>query len=724
MSRKQALKLKKEQARLEALEGRLERLYRQGADDEFLELAQGRARDLSPASAERYGQVVDRALRRALAGADLPRLGRLLARIGRDARMRPLAALAETVLHLAEGRLDEARAGLATLAPEAADGAPWLPGLAAALAALCPPEAAGALPVLADCGGIGAPGAQAVQRFYRALEAVQERQFRPDPAEVEELRHAAGALRTALPADPAVGKLLDAAEARLRLLADLAGLEEALVSRQGAGLLPYFLERVRGLSRSLLAALRDGPPDGLLRPLRHALRLRWRNLLALVAEREGAAAWAGLHAAMPTLFAVDLEIAGGAERLKSWAALREVREAGDHRRLAGLLASLSGAETAPERTALLWSLELWAWERAADTDDEEDDDEPIMLAEPPEHAALVRLGRMAGDIAGRLPAEQRPEAARFLRARLFDLCERQFFCDHAMEAAAALLRHLPDDPGLLLVALTGAASVNDTRAQGLFAARVAARGEARTTDRETVLRLVSQIVLERAEVLVRILPSLRLLLGEEAWPQAREILLQAVVDLVCGGLDRGYDETALRRLHQELETYRAFLAERPELAAVEAALDCARPGSGGEQALRRILRDSPQLETALAALSVLTAAISPWAPPAVDKAFGHAREAVISRLDLRWRLWSPVLPGLLIGAGRSQVRQLRGRIGRLLRSAGLQEVDRQALEAALTTIADLQRLESAIRRASPKPDQDRKRRKRRRKAEEDQLSFF
>jgi hypothetical protein len=70
------------------------------------------------------------------------------------------------------------------------------------------------------------------------------------------------------------------------------------------------------------------------------------------------------------------------------------------------------------------------------------------------------------------------------------------------------------------------------------------------------------------------------------------------------------------------------------------------------------------------------------------------------------------------------VRQLRGRIGRLLRSAGLQEVDRQALEAALTTIADLQRLESAIRRASPKPDQDRKRRKRRRKAEEDQLSFF
>jgi hypothetical protein len=330
---------------------------------------------------------------------------------------------------------------------------------------------------------------------------------------------------------------------------------------------------------------------------------------------------------------------------------------------------------------------------------------------------------MAGDLAGRLPAEQRPEAARFLRSQLFDLLEHQFFCDHSMEAAAALLRHLADDPGLLLVALTGAACAKDVRAQGLFAGRIAARGGARTTDRETVLRLVSQIVLERAETLVRVLPSLRLLLGEEAWPKALEIVLRNVTDGVCAGLDRGYDETDLRRLVRELEIYRAALAERPELAALEAALDCVQPDGGGAPALRSLLGRTPQLEPALVALRVLGAASSPWAPKAVDKAFEHAREAVISRLDLRWRLWSPVLPGLLIGASRSQVRLLRDRIGRLLGSEGLEEEDRQALEGALKAIAELQRIETAIQRESKKADAGRRRRKQRRKAADDQLSF-
>jgi hypothetical protein len=717
MSRKQALKLKKERVRLDALEGRLERLYRQGDDEGFLELAQGRARDLSPAAAALYGQVADRALRRALAGADLPRVQRLLSRIGRNGRSRPLVALAETVVPLGEGRLDEARARLAAVAAEESGGAPWPTGLAAALAALCAP---GALSGAADSGGTAAPEAQAIQRFYRALAAVQEREFRPRPAEAEELRQAAEALRTALPADPAVQRLLEATQERLRLLAELGELEKALLRRKGAGFLPLFLERVKGLSRPLLAALRDGPPAAMLRPLHHALRLRWRDLLALVAEREGAA-WAGLHAAWPALAAVDLELVGGPEGPRNRAAVRELLEAKDYPQLARLLASLSGAEKAPGRMTLLWSLELWAWERAADMGGEED--RFLALAEPPEHTALVRVGRMAGDVAGRLPAEQRPEAARFLREQLFDLLDDQFFCNHSLEAAAALLRHLPDDPGLLLVALTAAACAKDGRTQNLFAARIAARGEARTTDRETVLRLVSQIVLEEAEVLARVLPSLRLLLGDEAWPKALEIVLRSVTDFVCSGLGPGYDGADLRRLTRELETYRAALGERPELAALETALDCVRPDGGGAPALRNLLGRTPQLEPALVALRVLAAASSPWAPPAVDKAFEHAREAVISRLDLRWRLWSPVLPGLLIGASRSQVRLLRDRIGRLLLSEGLEEEDRQALKQALETIAELQRIESAMRRESKKAEPGRRRRKQRRKAGKDQLSF-
>lgn len=711
MSRKQALQRKKERVRLEGLEGRLERLSRQGADESFLDLARGRTRELTPAAVELCGQVADRALRRALAGADLPRVQRLLSRIDRDLRARPLAALAESVLHLAEGRLEKAQTRLAALAPEEAGGAPWPRGLAEALAVLCAPRAPEE-----------APEAQAIRRFHRALAAFEDRELRPLPAEVEVLRQAAEELRQALPTDPAVRRLSEAALERLRLMAGLAGLEEALAHRKGAAFLPFFLERVKSLSSALLAVLRDSPPEALLRPLHHALRLRWRDLLALVAERQGAAAWAEAHAAWPALAAVDLELGGGPEGARNRAAVRELRKAGDHGQLARLLGSLAGAEKAPGRMALLWSLELWAWEQAEGSGREEEGWLPV-AAEPPQHAALVRVGRMARDLAGRLPAEQRPEVARFLRDRLFELLERQHFCRHSLEAADALLHQIPGDPGLLLVALTAAACAGDVRAQGLFAARLAARGEARAAERETVLRLVSQIALERAEVLARVLPPLRLLLGDEGWPGALEIVLRSVTDLVCGALELPPGEADLHRLARDLGVYRSALADRPELEALEAALACVRPGGGGEPLLRGLLDRTPQLEPALIALRVLGAASTPWAPPAVGKAFEDAREAVISRLDLRWRLWIPVLPGLLIGASRPQARRLRVRIVGLLRSKGLQEEDRQALEGSLKRIAELQRIASAFRRERARAEAGRRRRKPRRKPAAEQLGF-
>jgi hypothetical protein len=708
MGRKQALQRKKERARLEELEGRLERLSRQGSDESVLELARGRTRDLSPAALELCGRVADRALRRALAGADLPRVRRLLSGIDRDLRSRPLAGLADSVLHLAEGRLDEARDRLAAVASEEEAGdAPWSRGLTEALAAL------------GSGAAVESPEAQAVERFGRALAGFQDRGFRPPPEEVETLRRAAEELRSALP-DPAVRRLVEAALERLRLLAELAGLAEALAHRKGAAFLPFFLERVRGLSRALLAALCDGPPAALLRPLHHSLRLRWRDLLALVAERQGATAWEEVHAAWPALAAVDLEVAGGPGEARNRAAVRELRKAGDHRQLAQLLGSLSGAEKAPGRRTLLWSLELWAWEQAEGGGEDQEGWLP-MLAETPWHAALVRVGKMASDL-DRLPSEQRPEVARFLRARLFDLLERQPFCGHALEAADALLRQLPGDPGLLLVALTAAACKADVRAQGLFASRIAERGQARAADRETVLRVVSQVVLESVEVLVRVLPSLRLLLGEEAWPEALEIVIESIIELVCGLVGAPPEEVDFRRLAQDLEICRPALDDRTELEALLAAVACVRPGGDGERALRDLLDRTQQLEPALAALRVLRAASFPWASAAVGKAIEPARDAVISRLDLRWQLWIPVLPALTVGASRTQVRRLRDRIRGLLRTKGLQEEDRQALEGSLKRIAELQRIASAIRSGS-KREEGRRRSKPRRRRDPEQLGF-
>src|SRR6185436_11518220 len=175
------------------------------------------------------------------------------------------------------------------------------------------------------------------------------------------------------------------------------------------------------------------------------------------------------------------------------------------------------------------------------------------LAEPPQHAALVRLGRMAEEIAARLSSEQRPEAARFLRDRLIDLCEKQFFCDHALEAAGALLSHLPDDPSLLAVALAGAVSSRDGRARGLFEARIAARGAARSADREALLRLVVQIAEEEAGLTVRILPPLRPLFGEEVWPQALDTVLRSFTDFVCSSLRWDFDGGAVKLLLKDLE---------------------------------------------------------------------------------------------------------------------------------------------------------------------------
>lgn len=706
MSRKRLLK--KERARFEALEERLERLHRQGADEAFLDLAQGRFRDLSPRSAELYGQVVDRTLRRALAGAELPRVERLLSRTDRDARSRPLARLAEAVIHLAAGRLAEARSGLAACTPAA--GAPWPPRLTEALAALSDPGS-----LAPGSGGIEAPGAGAVRRFQWELAAVQEQGFRLPPAKIEELRQATGELRAALPADPALKRLLDAAEEHLRLLAELAGLEKAL--RRPDDEQPpvaFFLDRVRGISRPLLAAFRDGPPAALLRPLHHALRLRWRALLALAAEQGGATTWASLYAASPGLFALDLESAGDIEGLKAWNAVRELREAGNYRQLARLLGSLSGAEKTPERMARLWSVELWAWGRAAEADieerEEQEDDELAMPAEPAVHTALVRLGRMAGEISDRLPSEQRPAAARFLRGQLFDLCAAQHFCNHSVDAAAALLRHLPEDPGLLVVALAGAVCSRDVRARRLFADRIASRGAARPDDRSVVLRLVGEIALEKTDATVQILPLLRPLLGEEAWPQALDVVFGTFVADVCARLLFYYEgEDEIRLILRELEVYRPLLAEHPELAVLEAALDCALPGrSGGAQVLRKLLKNTPRLEAALVAFRLLAAMDDfPGAPSGVGKALDHAREMAISRLDLRWRLWQPLLINLVTGASRKQTRLLRDRIQELLRHTELKPEDREGLEEALTQIERLRLFHGAFRRQRARRNQAR-----------------
>lgn len=718
MSRKR--QLKKERSRLAELDHRLEDLAERRADREILELVQAQARvPLSASAADLYGEALDRTVRRVLAGGDLPQLGRLLSGIRREAAARPWVRLAETVEHLAEGRLAEARAVLASLASAGEPGG-------------APPIPPQLLSALSDLAAPGAPQVpEVLGRFQRALDTLVEQGCSPDAVDRGRFEEVLATLRAALSSDPEAKRLLDAAQEFLRLLADLADLEQGLRRED-------FLDRVKRLSGPLLEAFRGGPPY-LLHPLRHALRLRWRAILVDVQEQQGdGEVWTSAFALSPALFLLDLDVGagpqGGVTRLANGQALRKLLAAEEHRELARRLASCGRGEPVPERLARLWSLELCMLDRAAAAAGDGEEGPGLEEVRGAEHATLVRISQMASDIAQRFPAEQRPEVARFLRARLFELLERLFFCSHFLAAAGALLAHLPDDPGLLALAVTAAVCAKDARALPLFASRIQARGEASPADRELLMRLVAQIALEPPRETVRILPFLLPLFGARAWPDVLAVLVQEVGEGVCSRLRWDWNEATVRDTLRDLEVYETALPGYPGIAALKAAVGCLGR-TGRPEELRSFLERSPGLEPALAAFRVLAVAAGPWAPREVRKTLEETRDTVIARLDSRWRLWRPVLPSLVLDAGKGQVRRLRDRLRRILTRQELGQEDQRAVRQVLEEIEEMKRFERKARRAlewgprirtaPPKPEpgeaggEPRRRKPRRRRADDE-----
>ena len=688
---------KKERQRLESLERQLEALAGRGADEELLALLHrhGRA-PLSPGVAGLYTEVVDRTLRKTLAGGDLPRLDRLIREIRPEVAARPWVRLAAAVAHLGEGRLEEARAGLTALRSVSLP--PQIEAASTVLLALC------------EGPGAEAPVPRALDRLYRSLSTLSEQGCRPEAVDREEMEEGLGILREALSTDPAARKLLDAAQACLFRLGELADLEKALrEEEESAGLHRLFLERVRHLAGPLLEVFRDSPAAALIQPLRHAVRLRWRAVLSLLIERGDDAVWAAALAESPALFSLDLEAGdgrgAGTTRLAHRQAARELLAAGRYQELARRLASWGRSEPVPERLARLWSLELWAWERAATVDTE--DGIERAFSDPELHDILPRLAAMAGEIEPRFPAEQRPAVARFLRTQLFDFFETLFFGDHFfIDAAAALLRHLPDDPGLLALAVTAAVCTEDHRACGLFASRIASRKGAPNVEVESeiepLLRLIPQLAHEPPRYAARILPLVRPLLGEESWSGAVSAFVQRVANLTCSCLRRDDREFWVQDVLRDLAIYRAALPASGVLAVLEAAVRCLLRSAKPED-LRQTLERTPGLEPAIVALRALVAGAPPGARASwcALTAFEEARETVIERLDANWRLWRPLLPALVVDAGKGTVRRLRNRLQQILRQEDLGDMDRKALESALEGIQSLQRLASEMRSGLP-----------------------
>ena len=723
MSRRRKLK-KQRKRRARWVEG-LEDLYLRQADDAFLEAARPHFRELESASvAGLYGEVAGRALAGALTGGDPARVGQLLAGIRRDVAPRPLVLLAEAVDLLAEGRREPAAARLAALdaageavpdvvrhlprrlrllagsgdvparSQEAGDDALWqeiaeVARLERALEAHVVPGKG-----LPRSLRLEDPATRAVWDVYRALTAVGQRSFRPGAKTLEALAKAVAALRDQGPVDAPLGRLLRETDKRLKALAAVHKLEQTMRRSRRPRLEELLLERLstaRGLTNRLLG---DDPP-ALLRPLQQALRTRWRGVLELVFERRGAEGLSVLLAARPEVLRVDLG-AGAAEveQARTWAAAEALLESESFGELASFLkAAETGVET-PQRLAALWSLELWARrEEGRDLDHKE------------AHRTLVRVIEMAAAIDNRFAAAEWPQVARFLRGELVELCEVLFFCDHFLDAAEALLEYLVDDAGLLAVALAAAVSSRNDRARDEYAVRVAARGPA-PAERDGLLRVVESIAAERPVTAMPALTALRPLFTGDDWSEVLDRVAPEAVDTMLAGLagaaeiadqDPEEAEWILGAVRRDLDLCRPLLGERPELAALEVTVESWGAGPAAAQHVQRFLGRFASLGPALMLYRQAVELRDTVTYPDVDAA---VVEAVVDRLDHRWRAWVPYLEPLVDDATPEQLRRLGRKARRWSKDKTLDEGDRESLRQIAKAFGKISRLKRMLRATS------------------------
>jgi hypothetical protein len=709
--------LKKQQKRQESALTRLEDLYRRGVDDEVLVHAAEPVANLAGSPfAAKWTEVADRAVRQSLAAGDLGRLERLLGSLRRSGPLRPLAILGEGVLDLAAGRLDAARSRLA--AEGVADALP--PPLLAKLQGLARDAP--------DLSQDDDPYLRAAVELFAALQGLETRSFSPTLADRQALSRGLQALRTLAPAeDSQLRRILAAGDQSLSLLAALEALEAWLAEPPEGG-------EARGSEAVILwlrelgpraAALGETEPP-LLAPLHHAVRMRWRSVLAEVAAQEESPGLAALYAAEPKLLAhaVDLEDGGtgGLADLRQGAQAKQLLASGRYEELIRLLRSRSRTAVSSGDLAALWSLELWAGRRSSRMEEnEEDEDWAPDLTQLSDHDILVRLGEMAAEVGRRFPPEQRAEVARVLRDELFELCEVAGFCDHTAEAALALLEHQPGDSGLLIAGVAGAIAGDAPRLLRALESQISGAGRANAGPVEQ--RLMEQVAQEGPRRLPRILDKMKPLFSAVAWAQVAELVGREVGDILAQVLcvsafeaTEGSEPASRTRTgaRASLELLRPALAGTLGFAAIELTVDCWRPDRAvAEKRLAGFLALSSRCEGILAALPMLEKALVPWAPQGVEVAFRGLAQAAVDRLDDRWQLWGPVVPVLAVAVDDGALQRLKKKVRQLLVSPGIQEKGRQVLEEGLEAIDHVERMrgkrDRPRRRAQPKKKKPRRR---------------
>ncbi|MEE8526175.1 MAG: hypothetical protein V3T72_19735 [Thermoanaerobaculia bacterium] len=265
-------------------------------------------------------------------------------------------------------------------------------------------------------------------------------------------------------------------------------------------------------------------------------------------------------------------------------------------------------------------------------------------------------------------------------------------------AAKAVAAAIPEDPGLLVVAVAGAVADEDRKARRRLETEIAGRRKVRG-DRD-VLALLSEVAAEKPARAVVILESLRPLFAEAFWQEIVAVVAGRSGEILGSGLqesftianfDRDMAARILASIERELDPYRPLLSGRPEFEAVVLVLECrdgaGRTGSAGETAKRTaaFLRRFPDIEAALALFGRIKLAV-PSILPGSEQALTSTISAVIERLDRHWRLWSPAIAMVSLCADDRQRKALKKKIKKLLRDASLVDEDRQEIAAALEEV--------------------------------------
>ncbi len=760
MSRKR--KEKKARKRQSEAEETILRLHERGSYLELLTVARRRFGD--PVRSEvgtLYADVADRVLAERLCAGDLDGLAEVMQVLGGTVRGRALAELADVVLAVRGGADAADLSKLEELSEGAGDGAPGAVAATAqrllALATRRPgasrqDEGAQGLADVAPTGrdlvrlrrglerlpwtakgtmppvdrGLEDPLARGLWLAARATAAIARRGYEPSMRQLNDLDEAFNLMRRQTVCVPY--ELGGAIEQRRELLAELLGTVRRLRRNQG-GRLSSVLQRLRQLKLidPLGTSVSAPSQHPILGHLDHAARKLWWEVVSLCGftsywARDELVRFSRQYPeALGPLIEIVGEVALGTGRTQR-DELGRLIEDEDFFELACRMREASARESDPLRRALMWGVELKAWDRARAMSDFDAyfDDRAWSEISDVAGEALDRLVEMARELKRRFPEGQRRGIATVLREFLVMVAaDLPLGDDGFVRASGLLLELLPDDAVLLTLRAAACFESEDVSEAWRVIAQLQTVTPVRAVDQCVLDVLVNAIATECNDTIDATFQAVRRVFPPEAWARACASTLpewpKSTAMIALRG-DTPVPQQVVRRLAIE----RLDLVEKycgPSMPLEAARLAVTSSGQPSLQAAREYLERFDGVDATVLLVELLQpddGGVVPHSGPlrAIE---GELATAVIERLDLPVDEWFPKLHVMIPLAVRTrQLTALVQRLKALHRLAGQYSHDAVLLDNAVDLISEMAlQLEGALP-AMPRAESERREMPRRR----------